>query len=374
MAELVAIDVPAGPLFVDLVQRTWDRGDAVLPVDQRLPAPARAVLMQALRPTQIATTEGLTALQGDPVEPGDALVMATSGSTGTPKGVVLTHSALDASARSTSRRLAVLPSDQWLACLPLSHIGGFSVITKALIAQVRLIVLPGFDADAVMQAARRGATLVSLVPTAMARIDPSVFRVIVLGGSRPPADRPANAVATYGMTETGSGIVYDGQPLDDVDVRIADDGEILARGPMMMRCYRDGSTIIDQQGWLHTGDLGSWIDDGRLAVHGRRGDLIITGGENVWPDAVERVLVDHPLIGDVAVAGVDDEEWGQRVVAWVVPADASDPPMLAQLRSFVGERMPSFMAPRQLQLVDALPRTSLGKVSRRALVDGMPAS
>ena len=121
-----------------------------------------------------------------------------------------------------------------------------------------------------------------------------MFRTIVLGGARPPADLPANVVTTYGMTETGSGVVYDGVPLEGVDVRIDDDGEILLRGPMLLRAYRDGSMPLAAEGWLPTGDLGAFDDDGRLVVHGRSGELIITGGENVWPQRVEQVLLDAP--------------------------------------------------------------------------------
>ena len=371
MAELVAIDLTAGQSFIDAVRRAWNHGDAVFPIDRRLPPPARRQLLAVIRPTRIVTVGGTEQLEGDPVQTGDALVIATSGSTGIPKGVVLTHQALEASARATSSRLRVTNRDHWLACLPLAHIGGFSVMTKALVAGAGLTVLPGFDADAVMAAARAGANLVSLVPTALARIDPAAFRVIVLGGSRPPDDRPANAVVTYGMTETGSGVVYDGVPLDSVQVRIAGDGEVLVRGPMLLRCYRDGSTPLDGDGWLHTNDIGGWSDDGRLRVMGRRGDLIITGGENVWPDAVERELADHPGVGQVSVAGIDDAEWGQRVVAWIVASDPAAPPSLADLRNWSNQRLPSFMAPKQLVVVNELPRTSLGKVSRQHLVDAL---
>lgn len=368
MPALVAIDLPGGPAFADAVRRTWDTGDAVLPVDQRLPPPARAALLAAMRPTALLDPTGLHDLDGDEVETGDALVMPTSGSTGAPKGVVLTHDALTASARATSERLAVGPDDHWLACLPLAHIGGFSVLTKAWCTGTRLTVLPGFDAAAVEQAARHGATLVSLVATALARIDPTLFRVIVLGGSRPPADRPTNSVTTYGMTETGSGVVYEGRALDGVEVRIDDRGEIHLRGPMLLRTYRDGTCPLDPAGWLPTGDLGRWLDDGRLHVDGRRGDLIITGGENVWPETVEAALRSHPAVADVAVAGVADPEWGQRVVAWVVPVVPSAPPILADLRAHVTAQHPSFVAPKELVLVASLPRTALGKVERATLL------
>ena len=193
-------------------------------------------------------------------------------------------------------------ADHWLACLPLAHVGGLSVVTRALHTGTDLTVLPRFDVAPVEAAARGGATLVSLVATALGRIDASLFRTIVLGGAAPPPDRPANTVTTYGMTETGSGVVYDGVPLDGVDVRIDDDGEIHLRGPMLLRAYRDGrDPLID--GWLMTGDVGRWLPDGRLHVDGRRGDLIITGGENVWPEAVERALRTDPRVGDVAVSG-----------------------------------------------------------------------
>src|SRR3546814_8810548 len=117
------------------------------------------------------------------------------------------------------------------------------------------------------------------------------------------------------MTETGSGVVYDGHPLPGVEVRI-EGGEILVRGPMVATAYRDGTPVVDAEGWLHTGDLGD-LDDGVLTVHGRRGDMIISGGENVHPDPVERRLRQHPAIADAAVVGRPDPEWGQRVVAVV---------------------------------------------------------
>jgi O-succinylbenzoic acid--CoA ligase len=374
MPHLVAIDLPGGDGFVDAVRRVWDRGDAVLPIDQRLAGTARARLLEALRPDRLLDAAGEHHLAGDPVEPGDALVMPTSGSTGHPKGVVHTMAALEASARAGNARLGVTAGDHWLACLPLAHIGGFTVVTKALVAGSRLTVLPGFDAAAVTAAAHAGATHVSLVATALARIDPTLFRIVLLGGSRPPADRPANVIATYGLTETGSGVVYNGTALDGVELRITPDDEILVRGPMVMRGYRDGTTAVDHDGWLHTDDIGRLVPDGRLDVQGRRGDMIVTGGENVWPDAVERVLATLPGVTEVAVAGVTDPVWGQRVVAWIVPSDHGAPPTLAQLRDAVAAELATFMAPKELLLVGALPRTPLGKVVRTALVANHPAS
>ena len=186
-----------------------------------------------------------------------------------------------------------------------------------MVLATSLTVLPGFDPVLV---AGVGATHVSLVATALRRIDPATFRTIVLGGAAPPADRPPNVVTTYGMTETGSGVVYDGRPLDGVEVRIDDGGQVHLRGPMLLRAYRDGADALDADGWLATGDIGRWLDDGRLHVEGRAGDLIITGGENVWPEPVEAALRERPGVLDVAVTGTPDDEWGHVVTAVVVPA------------------------------------------------------
>lgn len=368
MPRLVALDLPGGSDFVDSLQRIWSHGDTVLPIDQRLPREAADALVTAMGCHSVVDNSGQHTVDGGrDTEPDDALVVATSGSTGTPKGVVLTHRAVAASADATSRRLLVRPDDHWLACLPLAHVGGLSVVTRALHRGLRLTVLPRFDADAVSAAAASGATLTSLVATALQRIDPAIFRWIVLGGSRPPRDRPVNTVTTYGMTETGSGVVYDGLPLDGVEIRIADNREILIRCPMMLRAYRDGTTPVDADGWLHTGDLGGLSDAGLLEVEGRAGDLIITGGENVWPEAVEAALMTHPQVADVGIAGVFDAEWGQRVTAWIVPADTTAAPTLAQLRDHVNASLPMFMAPRDLHVVDEMPRTALGKLQRRKL-------
>jgi O-succinylbenzoic acid--CoA ligase len=364
--HLVAIDLPGGDRFVEALREIWDAGDAAFPLDQRLPGAARRAVLTTIAPDRLINEQGLHPLDGHGAAEGDALVVATSGTTGSPRGVVLTHDAVAASARATSARLGVARDDTWLACLPLSHVGGLSVVTRAIVAATPLVVHDGFDADAVEGAARHGATLVSLVPTALRRVDATLFRRIVLGGARPPDDLPANVVTTYGMTETGSGVVYDGYPLDGVEIRVDSAGEIHVRCPMLMRCYRDG-TIPLVDGWFATGDLGELID-GRLVVHGRRGDMIISGGENVWPATVEDVLRAHPRIAEVAVGGVADVEWGQRVVAWIVPTDASSPPTLASIRSLIAETLPMYMTPKEIRLVDGLPTTSSGKVRRQDLL------
>ncbi len=369
--DLVAIDLPGGPGFVATLCSAWDRGDAVLPLDQRLSNNARRAVVDQLRPARVVHPAGTERLgSAEPVEPGDALVVATSGTTGIPKGVVLTHTAVEASARATSARLRVDPARQrWLACLPLSHVGGLSVVTRSLITGTPVRVLSGFDRDQVL--AESGAeVLVSLVATALRRVGAEHFHTVVLGGAQPPAELPPNVVATYGLTETGSGIVYDGLPLQGVGLAIDEaTAEIRVRGPMLLRAYRDGTSPLDPAGWFATGDSG-WLDaDGRLHVHGRMAELIVTGGENVWPRPVEAALETHPGVVEAAVSGCPDLEWGQRVVAWVVPVDPATPPSLADLRAAVADQVAPFAAPRQVVWLDALPRTAIGKVRRDRLPD-----
>jgi O-succinylbenzoic acid--CoA ligase len=362
--------MPGGPAFVTELRRAWDAGDAVLPVDTRLPSRAADRLLDVLRPAVVVDGHGerWNRRRSLPVDAGDCLVVATSGTTGEPKGVVLTHDAVTSSAAATSTRLGVdIRSDRWLACLPAAHVGGLAVITRALVTGTPLTTLPRFDAGEVARAARvDGATLVALVPTTLARVDAGLFRRVLLGGSTPPRSLPANVIATYGMTETGSGVVYDGRTLDGVEARVVE-GEIMLRGPMLLRCYRDGRDPKTSDGWLPTGDAGTAEPDGRISILGRMSELVITGGENVWPHAVEAVIAAHPLVGEVAVGGRPDPEWGDRVVAWVVPSDPAEPPDLGSVRAFVADRLPAYAAPRELVVVGRLPRSSVGKVARHKL-------
>jgi O-succinylbenzoic acid--CoA ligase len=284
-----------------------------------------------------------------------------------------------ASARATSDALGVDPSrDTWLACLPLAHIGGLSVITRALLTDTPLTVLPGFDPDVAETLGRDGkASHVSLVATALQRLDPSVFIKVLLGGSRAPASVPPNVVVTYGMTETGSGVVYDGVPVAGVEVALsaADHGaeaepQVLLRAPMLLRCYRDGTDgrVVGPDGtptWFATGDAGHIGPDGTLTVSGRLDDVINTGGEKVWPDSVERLLIAHPNVAEVAVWKRPDPEWGERVVAWIVAAGPV--PSLDVLRELVADSLAPWAAPKEIVIVDTLPRTPSGKVKRREL-------
>ncbi len=360
MPRVVAIALPPGPDFVRELQRVWDDGDAALPLDPRLPPAAVEQLLDGLRPALVVDPSGSRrSLEGAwPADDGDALVVTTSGTTGAAKGVVLTHDAVRASAEASSRRLEVDPRrDVWLSLLPVAHIGGLSVLTRALASGTRLTFDPE-DPD---------ASLVSVVPTQANRLDLSRFRAVLVGGSSDWRARPANVVRTYGMTETGSGIAYDGRALDGVETRVDASGEIHLRGPMLLRAYRNG---IDPKvdGWLPTGDSGRLIGD-RLHVDGRIGDVIVTGGEKVWPGVVETALRTHEGVADVAVAGRPDDEWGQRVIAWVIAADPVAPPAVEALRDHVKSTLPAYAAPREMRLVESFPRTPSGKVVRELLPD-----
>lgn len=374
MTSLVALHLPGGPRFVEELVATWDAGDAVLPLDTRLPEKAAKAIVDLTRPAAIITASGERQRLANalPLEDGDALVMATGGSTGEPKAAILTHEAVRASATASSSRLGVEPGrDRWLACLPMGHIGGLSVVTRAIVTGTALAIHDGFTAEAAVEDARTGPTFVSLVPTALRRLDPRVFKRILLGGSAPPDTVPENAVVTYGMTETGSGIVYDGIPLDGVQVVLDDSGEIRVKGPMLLRAYREGddphgSDPKGPNGWFRTGDAG-WLDEsGRLHVRGRIAEVIVTGGEKVWPSAVERAISQHPGVADVAVAGVADEAWGERVVAYVVASDGL-PPHLDELKALVAGAIAPWAAPKELVLVGSLPRTPMGKLLKAQL-------
>jgi O-succinylbenzoic acid--CoA ligase len=370
MARLIALDMPASKTFVELVQRVWSNGDAVLPIDQRLPQHGKKLLLDAMSPSEIidASFDSSALPDGRPMQDGEALVIASSGSTGSPKGIIHTHSSVLAGAQASASRLQLTASDHWLVCIPVSHVGGFSVISRAMHTGAALSLHPNFDVTAVRQAAENGATHTSLVATALSRIDTSLFKTILLGGSSAPANLPNNVITTYGMTETGGGVVYNGEPLSNVEIKI-EEGEIYLRCPMLTCGYRNDQTLSLKDGWYATGDMGE-INNGKLSVHGRKTDMIITGGENVWPSAVEASLSSHPMINQVVVRGTPDTNWGQRVVAYVVlngSLNTSEESLLSNLREHVKHTLPAFCAPQQVIVLDQIPRTSLGKVDAQAL-------
>jgi len=360
-----------GPAFVEVLRQLWDEGAAIFPLDLRYPLALRQAVLAWVRPTELWDEHSRRPLAGGvPVAEGDALVLATSGTTAAPKGVVLTHDALHHAALLTSAAVAAdAERDAWLCCSPVAHAAGMGVVNRAIRTGTRLVVHPRFDPDAV---AASGASLTALVPTALPRIEPRAFRCILLGGMRIPDDRPPNTVATYGLTETMGGVVYERRPLPGVALRVGDGGAVEVRSPTSLRCYRTEGGDHDPKdadGWLRTGDVGEIGPDGLLTILGRADDVIVTGGEKVWPEDVEAVLRRLAGVVEVAVIGRPDREWGQQVVAVVEARAGGTPPTLDAARAAVKELLPPWCAPRVLEVVAALPRTTSGKVRRGALRD-----
>jgi O-succinylbenzoic acid--CoA ligase len=304
-------------------------------------------------------------------------VIGTSGSTGTPKGVELSAAALMHSARASLARLGARPGERWLCCLPATYIAGLQVLVRSLVSGTDPVLADRADAETV---AGSGCAHVSLVPTQLQRlladrnadiptnrdipIPLAGFSSVLLGGAAAPAAlldaaRAAGVpvVTTYGMTETCGGCVYDGIPLDGVRVTI-DDGRIWVGGPVLFSGYR-GEPRDDT--WFRTGDLGYLDVSGRLAVRGRADGLINTGGYKVIPGEVAAALQDCPGVRDAAVLGQPDPEWGERVIAVVVPTDPANPPTLELLRLHVRERLPRYAAPSRLVVIDAVPVLPSGK-------------
>ncbi|CAM06079.1 O-succinylbenzoic acid--CoA ligase [Saccharopolyspora erythraea NRRL 2338] len=322
---------------------------------------------------------------GDPT----ALVIATSGSTGVPKGVLLPASALRASAEATHLRLG--GPGHWLLPMPAHHIAGIQVLVRALLAGTTPVAVDtagGFRPDRFADAAAEtlandGPHYTSMVPTQLSRLVNDGgqglaalrrFDAVLLGGAAtPPAllrralDAGVRVVPTYGMSETAGGCVYDGVPLDGVRVHIDAGGVVSLAGPTLARGYRGvpGSPAF-AGGWFRTGDLGRWAGD-RLEILGRADDVIITGGVNVAPTPIERILTEHEGVREVCVLGVEDPEWGQAVVAAVVPSDPACPPSAEALRAAVRERAQPAAAPKNIVFLPELPLRGPGKPDRTAL-------
>jgi len=256
------------------------------------------------------------------------------------------------------------------------------VVARSYVTGVPCTVHDTFDIARVGASPRtEGTSIVSLVPTTLRRmLDAGAplheFRRVIVGGAPCPATLRARAEAhgvrvvdAYGLSETWGGFALDGLPIAGAGVRLADHDEILVRGAMVMRGYRldpaRTSEVLTRDGWLHTGDVGV-LDDGRLRVVERLKDLVITGGVNVSPTEVEGVLMTHPDVQDVCVVGVPDDEWGERVVAFVVPS-AGASPTLDDLRAHARERLSAAKLPREVRVVETIPRTASGKPLRRLL-------
>jgi O-succinylbenzoic acid--CoA ligase len=308
-----------------------------------------------------------------------ALLVATSGTVGGPRLVELTRGAVQAAVHGSATVLDAAPEEPWLSCLTPAHVGGLLVLLRAALLGAPVIAHGRFDPAAVELETR--ARFVSVVPTMLVRLlDAGVhlarFRAILVGGAELGRDVRSRAkdagapiVETYGLTESCGGVVYEGRPFPGTSVAIEPaTSEILLAGPTLMRRYRDAPTDVFTDGrWLRTGDLGRLDESGLLHVLGRRDDIIVTGGDKVRPEEVEAAVRSHAKVADVAVAGHPDPEWGSRVTAFVVPRNPRDPPTLDELRDVAMTTLPGYAAPRELVLLDELPRTPSGKVRRSAL-------
>jgi len=388
--DRVAIALPPGVAFAEVLHGCLALGAAAMPVDLRLGAAERARIEASARVVVDAPVSAgaharprhaATGRPGDHV----ALVMHTSGTTRAPRPIELTLGNVQASALGAAGALGHDPAERWLCPLPVSHVAGLMILLRCAIhGTTALIDPPPFDAAATAaRIAGDGVTLVSLVPTQLARLldaglaRPQALRGAILGGG--PADpallRRAAAAGvpvaqTYGLTETCSMATTSepgrpetaGRPLPGVDVELAPDGEILLTGPVI------APAALAADGRLHTGDLGVLGPDG-LRIVGRKADTIVTGGENVAPAEVEAALLEHPAVAEAGVYARPDPEWGEAVVARVVLRDGGgDDTTPAALREHVARRLVGYKVPKAVELsTEPLPRTASGKLLRRAL-------
>lgn len=315
-----------------------------------------------------------------------AVLLHTSGTTSRPKPVELTFGNLLWAAIGSAAAIGHPHDERWLCALPLNHVGGLSILTRSAIAGTTAEVHPSFDAERVAARlmAADGATVISVVATTLARLldaglhRPSRLRCALAGGGPVPPvllERAAEAgvpvAQTYGLSEASAMVTCQlpgdpagdaGPPLFCTRVRIADDGEILVQGPTV------SAGAAGPDGVLRTGDLGRLDDERRLTVTGRKADTIVSGGENVAPAEVEAVLERHPDVLEAAVLGRPDPEWGEAVVAIVVPRPGGPPPEPEALRAHCAGSLARFKVPKRVELRDApLPRTPSGKLLRREL-------
>jgi O-succinylbenzoic acid--CoA ligase len=387
--DRVATTLPPGLAFAELLHALPLLGASLVPLNTRLTDAERRWQLEDSG-ARLCVEEPLDGEEADPrlrdqVDPdSEHSVIYTSGTTGRPSAVSLTHRNHTAGALASAWNLGVHPDDRWLCVLPLFHVGGLAILLRSAIYGTTAVIHEGFDPELVKRAFEQGeVTLASLVPTMLRRLVDTglerapALRAVLLGGGPVPrdllewsAEHDFPALQTYGMTQTSSQIATltaheavrrsgsAGKPLLGVELRTSDEGEILARGPMV-----SPGALDSQDGWLHTGDRGRLDEDGYLWVEGRLKDVIVTGGENVACAEVERTLEEHPAVVEAAVVGLPDAEWGEVVTAFVVLNGGTEDDLIAHCR----ERLAGYKVPRSLHVVDALPRNAAGKLLRREL-------
>ncbi len=386
-ADRVAVALPAGVPFVATLHACLLLGAAIVPIDLRLAEGERArraagAALLVERPLVRGDAPDAPVL--DQLDPNAiATVMHTSGTTALPKPVELTISNWIWNALGSAVALGVDAEDRWLCTLPLSHVGGLSILLRSAIYGTTVVLHERFDATAAARAINdERVTLASLVGTTLQRVldagaqgHGSLRCALIGGGPLPPALalRAAEAgipvAQTYGMTEACSQVTTSlaGEPetagvaLIGQRVTVSSEGEILVAGATV-----SPSAALDAEGWLHTGDLGALDERGRLVVTGRRADTIVSGGENVAPQEVEAALLAHPAVADAGVYGRPDDEWGEVVLATVVLHDGSHAEG-EELREHVAAQLARFKVPKAITFAGELPRTVSGKLLRREL-------
>ncbi|MBI5516274.1 MAG: AMP-binding protein [Deltaproteobacteria bacterium] len=394
-------------------------GTPVVPLHPRLTPPERDALVRDSGATLVLTAEALAArpweghgprwsASSGPLPGAPLGVLYTSGTSGRPKGAVLSRRAFVASARASGKNLGWARGDRWVLCLPLCHVGGLSVLTRCLLAGRAVVLHPRFDADAVLASLREGGTLLSVVPTMLRALlgadhagDLRRARAILVGGASCPeallrecSARGVRALATYGLTEACSQVTCEdpseallpgarrssGRPLPGVSLRVlGEDGQeaprgvvgaLEVRGPTLFSGYLHQAPRGD--GWFSTGDLGALDARGRLTVYARRTDLVVTGGENVYPLEVEAALEGLEGVREALVFGIPDEVYGQRVACALV-LDGGEPDAVAEagLWARLEARLARHKRPRSVLFVDALPRLPSGKPDRAGAAEAL---
>lgn len=324
-----------------------------------------------------------------------ASIMYTSGTTGKPKGVMQTFGNHWWSATGSMLNLGLQEGDSWLCAVPIFHISGLSILMRSVIYGIPVYLEEHFDAKRVDQFLRSGeVTIISVVTTMVQRLLDTYtksyhpkFRCMLLGGG--PASKAIlessfakgiPLIQSFGMTETASQIVTlppedalqkigaSGKPLFPAEVKISDQDEILLKGPNITAGYLHNEAAtqaaFDANGWFRTGDIGYLDQDGFLFVQERRSDLIISGGENIYPTEIEHVLLEYPTVLEVAVVAKQDDKWGEVPVAFLVTTEETSE---EQLHQFCEERLAKYKIPHQFHLLDELPKTASQKIQRHKL-------
>jgi O-succinylbenzoic acid--CoA ligase len=430
--EKVAVWLPNGAAYVLLIHALMRIGAVLVPLNARLTVRELRYQIEqtdcrwiVARDPQALSGEGATTLAVDDLVSDrsrdaelppstmtfDTLqaIVFTSGTSGQPKGAMLTVGNQFYGAMASAYRIGTLPQDRWLCCLPLYHVGGLAIVLRCCLYGTTVVLHDGFDLDAIEHTLEtQPITLISLVPTMLYRLLNVTqaahalqrVRLVLLGGSAAAPDLIVRCeelnipvAPTFGLTEACSQVATMlpedvrhkagsvGKPLPFTNIRVVNEqdkslpageyGEVVVSGPTVMMGYYqqpDVTQRVLRGGELFTGDIGYLDADGDLWLVTRRSDLIVSGGENVYPAEVEQVLLQHPAVAAACVVGVPSVEWGQQVAAAVVLRDGVAM-TTESLLAFSRERLAGYKQPRIVRFVEALPQTASGKIQRQAVID-----